>query len=257
MKLDGKVAIVTGGGRGIGRTIALAYAREGAAVVLAARTVAEIDSVAGEIKALGRKPLPISTDVTKEDEVQRMAEQTIKTFGKVDVLVCDAGGTLGTRGKALWELDPKAFQAVLDVNITGAFLCARVVAPQMIKQGSGSIINITSAMGRQGKASFGAYSTAKFGEEGLTQVLAAELAPYNVRANALDPGGPIATGTALTNPKIDYSITARPDVVCPLAVYLASDESKGVTGKSLNCQEWNPAHGFGDLSQYLYKPHAA
>jgi NAD(P)-dependent dehydrogenase (short-subunit alcohol dehydrogenase family) len=124
----------------------------------------------------------------------------------------------------------------------------------MIKQHGGSIITLSSGMGRAGKAGFGAYSAAKFGIEGLTQVLAAELAPFNIRVNALQPGGIVAVRTILKEKDVDPKICIRADIVRPMAVFLASDDSAGVTGQSLSCAEWNAEHGFGDRSQYLYSP---
>ena len=254
VKLKGKVAIVTGGGRGIGRQMALAYAEEGAAITLAARTAAEVEAVAGEIKALGGRALAVPTDVSVEAQVDNLVESTMSEFGRIDVMLANAGGTLGSRKRPVWELSLGQWQLVLDINLTGTFLCARAVAPIMIKQQCGSIITLSSGMGRAGKAGFGAYSAAKFGIEGLTQALAADLAPFGIRVNALQPGGVVAVRTILKEKDVDTKICIRDDIVRPLAVFLAGDDSAGVTGQSLSCAEWNAGHGFGDRSQYLYSP---
>ncbi|MBI4295867.1 MAG: SDR family oxidoreductase [Chloroflexi bacterium] len=254
MKLDGKVAIVTGSGQGIGREIALAYAEQGADIIVAEHNVSTMEAVAREISALGRKVLAVTTDVTDEEMVKRMVDHTIREFGRIDILVNNAGGPLEFHLRPVWEVPLKEWQTVIAVNLTGTFLCSSVVIPQMIKQRSGIIINISSGQGRRGTKGYGAYSSAKFAVEGLTQVLAIELTPYNVRVNALRPGGVTATPIILRKTDIANSMPtlARPDIVRPLALFLASDDSAGITGQSIDCREWNPAHGFGDFSQYLY-----
>ncbi len=254
MKLAGKVAIITGGGRGMGREIALAYAEEGADIAVTARTASEIEAVAKEVRALGRRAIAVPAEISNEDMVEQIVRCTLKALGKIDILANTAGGTLGYPNHPVWETDFKEWQEVIDANLTGAFLCARAVAPHMIKRKSGVIINVTSGMGKKGKATFGAYSAAKFGEEGLTEVLSQELTLYNVRVNALQPGGVTATRPILASMDLSHIPVARPDIVRPLAIFLASDESAGITGQSINCRIWNQEHGFGDLSKYLYSP---
>lgn len=254
MRLKGKVAIVTGGGRGIGREIAMLYAEEGADVTVTARSRSEIEAVAEEIKALGRRALAIVTDVREESQVNEMVHHTLGEFGKIDILVNNAGGALGTVLCSVWDLSLQQWREVLDTNLTGTFLCCKAVLPQMIKQRGGIIINVSSAMGQRGRAGFGAYSAAKFGVEGLTQVLAAELAAYNIRVNSLCPGGRVATPSILKQPSIPNVPLLRTDIVRPLVLFLASDDSTGRTGEHFDCKEWNQEHGFGDISQYLYQP---
>jgi NAD(P)-dependent dehydrogenase (short-subunit alcohol dehydrogenase family) len=261
MKLENKVAVITGGGRGIGREIAMAYAEEGADVTIAARTITEIEAVAEEIKALGGKALAVSTDVRLEEQVNHMVCRTLKEFGKIDILVNNAGGVFGTAMHPVWDITFQQWQTVLEVNLTGTFLCLRAVAPQMIRQKSGSIINVSTGVAQPGISAvgFGAYAAAKCGVERLTKVLAAELATSNIRVNTLDPGGPVATRNVLdvvdvTTVKLPEGPVVRPNIVRPLAVFLASDDSVGITGESFNCKRWNLEHGFGDASQYWYSP---
>lgn len=238
MKLEGKVAIVTGGGRGLGREIALAFAGEGANLALAARTRSEIDAVAREATALGRKALSIPTDVQVEEQINRLVEKTVAEFGRVDILVNDAGGSFSSLNVALKDLSLEKWRVVLDTNLTAAFLCSKAVLKYMIEQKSGNIINITSGMGQRGKAGASAYCAAKFGMEGLTQVLAMEMASFNIRVNALHPGGAAATQPLLRNPQTRRETLLDPQIMRPVTVYLASDDSIGVTGQSFSAQEW-------------------
>ncbi len=138
MKLENKVAIVTGAGRGLGREMALAFAEEGASLVLAARTQSEIEAVAQEVMALSRKALSIPTDVSVEEQVNRMVRKTIDEFGRVDILVNNAGGPFGTNGILVRGLSLSAWRTVLDINLTGTFLCSKAVLKHMMEQRSGS-----------------------------------------------------------------------------------------------------------------------
>ena len=260
MKLENKVAIVTGGGRGMGREFALAYAEEGADVAVVARSVGEIEAVAKEIRALGRKALAIPTDVRKEDQVNQMVNRTLEEFGKIDILAAIAGGSFGAALVPLWELTLELWQTNVDINMTGTFLCIKAVVPHMMKQKSGSIILMSSweAQPRSWASGFAAYAPTKWGIEGLKEVCAAELAPYNVRVNALRPGGPTATHEVMDSVDVTkYDLrrgpVVRPDIVRPVAVYLASDDSASITGESFECKRWNREHGFGDASKYWYE----
>jgi NAD(P)-dependent dehydrogenase (short-subunit alcohol dehydrogenase family) len=261
MKLKGRVAIVTGGGRGIGREIAMAYAEEGADLTVVARTIAEVEQVAKEIEALGRRALAISTDVRREEQVDQMVKSTLEKFDKVDILVNNAGGVFGAVMIPVWNISLQQWQTTLGVNLKGTFLCIKAVVPHMIKQHSGSIINLSTYMAQPGEraAGFGAYAASKFGVEGLTAVLTEELAEHNIRVNTLRPGGPVATRNVLdsvdvTKVELPYGPVVRTDIVKHLALFLASDDSVGMTGESLECKKWNLEHGYGDASQYWYGP---
>ncbi len=233
MKLKDKVAIVTGGGHGMGREMALAFAEEGANLVLADINQSAAESVAQEVKALGRKALPVPADVTVEEQVGRMVQKTVDEFGRVDILVNNAGGSFGAFETMVADLSLADWQMVLDINLTGAFLCSRAVVRHMMEKESGVIINITAGMGQRGKAGMGALCAAKFGLEGLSQAMARELAPFNIRVNALKPGGGVATRQADQHPGTDRSSLLPPTIIREAAVYLASDDSAGVTAQSL------------------------
>jgi len=268
-KLKDKVTLITGGGRGLGRQFALAYAGEGADIAIA--DWREMDAVTGEIKALNRRALAIPTDVRSEEQVNQMVQHTIEEFGKIDTLVTCAGGGMGMQPGPIWEQSLQQWQISLDVNLTGVFLSIKSVVPQMMKQKGGSIITISSWTGQLGlrPTGFGAYSIVKFGIEGLTHLAAAELEPYNIRVNALRPGGPAATPDVMAFIGSSGELTAEqlsilkelrhgpvlhPNIIHPLAIYLASNDSVSVTGQSFECRSWNKEHGFGDESQYYWSP---
>jgi NAD(P)-dependent dehydrogenase (short-subunit alcohol dehydrogenase family) len=228
MKLKDKVALITGGGRGIGKAIAMAYAREGAKLALCARTRSELEQTVKEIQALKAECKGWSCDVSLEEPVRDFVADVLKTFGRVDVLVNNAG--VMTRPVPMTELEVKKWDYTIAVNLRGPFLVTRAVLPLMIKQKSGSIINVSSSIGRSAYANFLAYATSKWGLEGFTQTLATEVESYNIRANTVEPG---YVATKLTG----YS-GSKPESVTDVFVYLASDEAKGVTRKMLSSSGW-------------------
>jgi 3-oxoacyl-[acyl-carrier protein] reductase len=228
MKLKDKVAIITGGGRGIGKAVALAYAREGANLALCARTGAELEQTVEELHALKAAAEGWTCDVTLEEGVKEFVANTYKKFGRIDVLVNNAG--VMTRPVPMTELDVKKWDYTIAVNLRGPFLVTQAVLPIMQKQKSGSIISVSSMIGRGAYANFLAYATSKWGLEGFTQTLAAEARSSNIRVNSVEPG---YVATKLTG----YSGSA-PESVTEVFVYLASDESKGVTAKMLSSSGW-------------------
>jgi len=228
MKLKDKVALITGGGRGIGKAIAMAYAREGAKLALCARTGSELEQTIKEIQALKAECKGWSCDVSLEEPVRDFVANVLKLFGRIDVLVNNAG--VMTRPVPITELEVKKWDYTIAVNLRGPFLVTRAVLPIMLKQNSGSIINVSSSIGRSAYANFIAYATSKWGLEGFTQTLAAEVRSHNIRANTVEPG---YVATKLTG----YS-GSKPESVTEIFVYLASEEAKGVTGKMLSSSGW-------------------
>ena len=228
MKLKDKVAVVTGGGRGIGKAVALAYAREGASLAICARTVAEIEETAKEIQSLGRECLGLVCDVSSEESVSGFLEKVAKSFGRVDVLVNNAG--VMTRPTSIAEFEIKKWDYTIAVNLRGTFLVTRAALPLMMRQKSGSIINVSSSIGRGAYSNFSAYAASKWGIEGLTQTLAAEVEPYRIRVNSVDPGY-VAT-------KLTHYSGSKPESVTELFVFLASDESKGISSRKLTASGW-------------------
>jgi NAD(P)-dependent dehydrogenase (short-subunit alcohol dehydrogenase family) len=228
MKLENKVAMITGGARGIGKAIATAYAREGAKLALCARTAAELDQTVGELRALGAEAEGWICDVALEDSAKEFVARTFKKFGRIDVLVNNAG--VMSRPVPMTEVDIKKWDYTIAVNLRGPFLITQAVLPIMMKQKSGSIINVSSMIGRGAYANFLAYATSKWGLEGFTQTLAAEARSSNIRVNSVDPGY-VAT-------KLTGFNGSKPESVTDVFVYLASDESKGVSAKMLSSAGW-------------------
>lgn len=228
MKLKDKVAMITGGARGIGKAIALAYAREGARLAICARTESEINDTVQEIQKLKAEGKGWTCDVSVEDSVKDFVGDVIKEFGRIDVLVNNAG--VMTRPVPITELEVKKWDYTIAVNLRGPFLVTKSVLPAMIKQKSGSIINVSSMIGRGAYANFIAYATSKWGVEGFTQTLAAEARSSNIRVNSVEPG---YVATKLTG----YS-GSQPESVTDVFVYLASDEANGITGKMLSASGW-------------------
>jgi len=228
MKLKDKVALITGGVRGIGKAVALAYAREGVRLALCSRTESEIDGTVRELQGLKAEAKGWVCDVSSEEPVKDLVQEVHKAYGRIDVLVNNAG--VMTRPTSVAEFDVKKWDYTIAVNLRGPFLVTREVLPLMIRQKSGSIINVSSGLGRMGYANFSAYSVSKWGLEGFTQVLAAELRSNNVRVNSVDPGY-VAT-------KMTHHQGRDPDSVTEVFVFLASDESRGTTGKMLSSSRW-------------------
>jgi NAD(P)-dependent dehydrogenase (short-subunit alcohol dehydrogenase family) len=184
--LENTVAIVTGAGRGAGRAIAQVLAREGARVVAVARTKADLDGVAKAIADAGGVCEPISADVSKPEDARRVAAQTMERFGRIDVLVNNAG--IGGPTTGVEETPVDAWRATLDINLTGPFLCSQAVLPAMKEQRAGHIIMISSGAGKQGYPHMAAYCASKFGLHGLAQSLAAEVSDLNIRVTTILPG---------------------------------------------------------------------
>ncbi|MGE5305626.1 MAG: SDR family NAD(P)-dependent oxidoreductase [Alphaproteobacteria bacterium] len=228
MKLRDKVAVITGGGRGIGKAIALAYAREGAKVAICARTESELEQTAKEIRLTKAEAEGWVYDVSVEQSVKEFVKNVLEKFGRIDILVNNAG--VMTRPVTTPELEVKKWDYTMAVNLRGPFLMCQAVLPTMIKQRSGSIINVSSMIGRGAYPNFIAYATSKWGLEGFTQTLAAEVRSSHIRVNSVEPG---VVATKLTG----YS-GSKPESVTEVFVYLASDEAKDVSGKMLSASGW-------------------
>jgi NAD(P)-dependent dehydrogenase (short-subunit alcohol dehydrogenase family) len=235
-KLSGKAALITGGSRGIGKAVATAYAREGAGVFICARNDADLNRAVADIRTIGRAVHGCIGDVGNVTEAKAIVQAALEQFGKLDVLVNNAS-FLGPR-VLIAQYPVSAWEDVVRINLTGPFLMTQEALKVMIPQRSGSIINVSSGVGRVGKARWGAYAASKFGVEGLTQVLADEVREFGIRANSVNPGPTRTEMRARAYPEEDPLTLPTPDHVAPVFVYLASDDSATVTGQSLEAQDW-------------------
>jgi NAD(P)-dependent dehydrogenase (short-subunit alcohol dehydrogenase family) len=232
--LKDKVALITGASQGLGRALALAFAREGARVVVNARSEESVRPIAGEVEDVGAEVLAVAADVSEGADAGRLIDETVDRFGRIDVLVNNAG-LLGPR-VAIGDYPEDEWRRVIDANLTGPFLVSRAAIPHLSE--GASIINLVSGVSVEGRAEWGAYSVSKFGLEGLNQILAAELAERGVRVNAVDPGGMRTDMRAAAYPEEDPQTRTTPEENTAVFIYLASDESQGVTGERFKAQEF-------------------
>lgn len=250
-ELADKVAIITGGGYGIGKQIALKYAAAGAKIVIAARSLDPMKETCTELEKLGSRAISIQADVAREADCARIAEQSIKAFGRVDILVNNAG--IAGPTKRITDMSLAEWQEVIDIDLTGAWLASRAVIPQMDKQRSGNILMISSGAGRRGYPLRSPYAAAKWAMIGLTQTLAGEWGQRGIRVNCICPG-------AIAGDRIERVIRARAESlkqpyevvkagfvsqsalqrmateeeVARVSLFLVSAASGGVTGQTIN-----------------------
>jgi len=229
-ELDGQVVIVTGASAGIGRAIALAFAREGCRVTLSARTEERLQQVAEEVEDLGGEALVVPVDVTKAADIERMVEETVERFGRVDILINNAGILIL---KKVVDTTFEDWKRTLDTDLTSVFLASKAVLPQMIEQKSGQIINVASIAGKRSGRLHGSYSAAKFGVLGFTEALASEVKEHNIRVNAVNPGM-VDTDLFGDQFREDRSNWSQPKDIADAVLLLASDLAHDITGTSLD-----------------------
>ena len=250
-ELKDKVAIITGGGYGIGKLIALAYGPAGAKIVLAARSEGPMRETCEQLKKLGVSAIQVRTDVSKEADCARMVDETLKAFGRIDVLVNNAGISGPT--KRMTEMTLAEWQETIDIDLTGTWLASRAVIPTMDKQGSGNILNISSGAGRRGYPMRSPYAAAKWAMIGLTQTIAGEWGARGIRCNCICPGAiegdriervmrDRAQATGIPYERVRAGMLANSalgrmateEEVARVALFLVSDQSIGMSGQTLN-----------------------
>ncbi len=258
MKLKGRVALITGSTRGIGKELAIGFAREGADLIINGRNPEKTEAVAKEIEALGVRTQPVAADVSVSQDVARMVEEGISSFGRIDILVNNAG--VNPFILEAEKIKEEGWDQVLDINLKGVFLCCQAVGRKMIHQGGGRILNISSAAGILGEQGFLPYCVSKAGVMVLTRILAYEWSKHNIFVNAIAPGlvaggmnTPILSKEALVSGltrQVPLRRLGTPEEIVKVAVFLASDDASYINGTTVvadgGMTGYNPA-GFLDL----------
>ena len=237
LSLDGKTIVISGGGTGLGREMTLAMARAGADLVIASRRREPIEEVAGLVRDLGRRSMAVPTDVTDSGQVDNLLRTALDEFGKVDVLVNNAGIVRGQGSIPIWEITDADWRLGIDTNLSGAFYCTRAVARHMVDRGSGKILNVSSGFGLRGGRDNYMYACGKGGIGQLTRTLATSLGRYGVTSNCIVPGFLPTEGTDTsrdTLPRGEFIPIGRvgnPPEMGPIAVFLASSASDYMNGE--------------------------
>lgn len=235
MKLEAKKALITGGGKGIGRGIAEAYLKEGASVLICGRNELNLKSACNELGKLGDIDYLVA-DIANKEDVARLANKVGQKWKTLDILVNNAS-ILGVRAPIM-EYPDDVWEEVIHINLNAQFFVTKALLPLLNKSKNSSIINVSSSVGRKGKKEWGAYAASKFGVEALTQVLAHETDSTGVRVNSVNPGGTRTDMRADAYPDEDPMTLPTPEDISPVFIYLASDESIGVSGKEFDAREW-------------------
>ena len=231
MSIQTRIAIITGAGRGVGRSTALAFARAGAKVVLCSRTQGQLDAVVSDILQQGGEALAVMGDVAIEEDVRKLFEQTLQTFGRVDILV-NCAGLVAVM--PFLEMDTETWDEVINVNLRGTFLCCRTAFRVMAEQKQGVILNLSSLSGVKGVEKFpglSAYNVSKSGVASLTEILAVEGKPYNIRVSAVSPGAVATEMLRQAAPHLEAGMT--PDELAEILLFLADDSGKMFSGSNI------------------------
>ncbi|HEY6394061.1 MAG TPA: SDR family NAD(P)-dependent oxidoreductase [Candidatus Binataceae bacterium] len=260
LKLDGKVAIITGAGRGLGRAMAVRFAQAGADVVAASRTQTQLEDTADEIRRTGRKCLIVPTDVTRSEQVNALAAQAVKEFGRIDILVNNAGGGDDSAGKRLEEITDAEWRRGIDTNLTSQFYGCRAVIAQMVKQNRGKIINVASGYGLRGGKHNYMYACSKGGVVQLTRSMALTYAQNNIQTNCIVPGVFPHNEQAMQFFKggkfIPIGRVGEDSELGPLAVFLSSDAANHINGELIAIDGGGLAGGIAPTGVEPHQPNS-
>lgn len=257
LSLMGKVAVVTGGGTGLGRAMSLSLAHAGADVAIAGRRPQPLRDTVAALQEFGRQSLAVPTDITISAQVNRLMQEVLDTFGHVDILINNAGIVRGQEMKPVWEITDEEWHRGIDTNLSGAFYCVRAIAQHMAERGSGKIINVASGFAYRGWRNEYMYTSAKAAVVNLTRSLALSLADYDIQVNCLIPGFFIVQppdtpeGKQLRQQQgrfLAIGRTGEPEELGPLAVFLASSASDHMTGQTVISDGGGLAAGLAPLS---------
>lgn len=257
LSLADKVAVVTGGGTGLGRAMCLAMARAGAHIVVAGRRLEPLQEVVSRVQECGRQGVAVSADIIDPQQVQHLMDAALQRMGKVDILINNAGIVRGQDAKPVWEITDQEWHLGIDTNLSGTFYCTRAIAQHMAERRSGKIINVASGFGYRGRRNEYMYTSAKAAVVNLTRSLALSLIDYNVQVNCLVPGffivQPADTPEGQQRRQqhgrfLAIGRTGEPEEIGPLAVFLASAASDHMTGQALISDGGGLAAGLGPLT---------
>jgi NAD(P)-dependent dehydrogenase (short-subunit alcohol dehydrogenase family) len=262
MQLAGKIALVTGAGRGIGKAIAVGFARAGADIIAISRTLPEIEETVRTVQFAGRRALAIQGDVSRLEDVERIAQQVGSHFGGLDILVNNAALRMNHLGKKdsyyipFTNLTIDDWDSAINVNLRGPFLCIKELLPLIRTNDAGSIINISAGGGKRGMAGRVPYCASKFGLEGLTQSLGLEFQSFNIAVNALSPGKHSILTDEVKREQLQRTPAAifmRPEMMLPPAIFLALQDGHGTTGEHIEALDWVMQNGHGGIEEWKAK----
>jgi NAD(P)-dependent dehydrogenase (short-subunit alcohol dehydrogenase family) len=262
MQLAAKIALVTGAGRGIGKAIAIGFARAGADIIAISRTLPEIEETVRTVQLAGRRALAIQGDVSRLEDVERIARQVGSHFGRLDILVNNAALRMNHLGKKdsyyipFTNLTIDDWDSTLNVNLRGPFLCIKELLPLIRTNDAGSIINISAGGGKRGMAGRVPYCASKFGLEGLTQSLALEFQSFNIAVNALSPGKHSILTDETKREQLQRTPAAvfmRPEMMLPPAIFLALQDGHETTGQHIEALDWVTQNGHGGIEEWKAK----
>jgi NAD(P)-dependent dehydrogenase (short-subunit alcohol dehydrogenase family) len=262
MQLAGKIALVTGAGRGIGKAIAVGFARAGADIIAISRTLPEIEDTVRTVQFAGRRALAIQGDVSRLEDVERIAQQVGSHFGGLDILVNNAALRMNHLGKKdsyyipFTNLTIDDWDSAINVNLRGPFLCIKELLPLIRTNDAGSIINISAGGGKRGMAGRVPYCASKFGLEGLTQSLGLEFQSFNIAVNALSPGKHSILTDEVKREQLQRTPAAlfmRPEMMLPPAIFLALQDGHGTTGEHIEALDWVMQNGHGGIEEWKAK----